>query len=81
MNIVLGLLSIAAGVVLVLKAEWFYRNFGPIEWAEMKLGSSGGSRLMYQLIGLVAILFGFLLIFNLFGGIVRLIFAPTATSF
>ncbi len=81
MNIVLGLLSIAAGVVLVLKAEWFYRNFGPIAWAEMKLGSSGGSRLMYQLIGLVAIFFGFLLIFNLFGGIVRMIFVPTAPSF
>ena len=44
-------------------------------------GSSGGSRLMYQLIGLVAIFFGFLLIFNLFGGIVRMIFVPTAPSF
>lgn len=68
MRILLGLLVAAFGVVLVLKSEWFMQNFGAIPWAEEHLGSSGGSRLMYKLIGLAFIFIGFLLITNLFGG-------------
>jgi hypothetical protein len=75
---VLGGLAIAAvGFVLVWKSEWFHVNFGAIQWAEEKMGSSGGSRLMYKLIGLVVLFISFLMITNLhkiffisvFGGI------------
>ena len=63
-----GILATAAGITLVIKSTWFYENFGSIAWAEEHLGSSGGSRLMYKLIGLIMIFIGFLLITGQFGG-------------
>lgn len=57
-----GVIAVVAGVFLVIKSEWFYENFGSIAWAEEHLGSSGGSRLMYKLVGLAMIFIGFLLV-------------------
>lgn len=57
-----GILAVVAGAVLIIKAEWFYENFGTIAWAEEHLGGSGGSRLMYKLVGLTMIFFGFLIV-------------------
>lgn len=68
MKILLGILITALGVILVIKTEWFLQNFGRIDWAEQKLGLNGGSRLMYKLIGIAVIFFGFLLITGMFGG-------------
>lgn len=68
MKILLGILITALGVTLVIKTEWFLQNFGRIDWAEQKLGLNGGSRLMYKLIGIAVIFFGFLLITGMFGG-------------
>jgi len=56
------------GVFAVLKTEWIVQNFGTNAWAENKLGTSGGSRLLYKLIGLVLIFIGFLLITGLYEG-------------
>ncbi|OGH83891.1 MAG: hypothetical protein A2469_04095 [Candidatus Magasanikbacteria bacterium RIFOXYC2_FULL_40_16] len=56
MKYILGILAILLGVVVVVKAEWFVINFGSIAWAEEHLGTSGGSRLMYKLIGLAMII-------------------------
>lgn len=66
-HIIIGLLMAAAGVLVIFKAEWFYQNFGSSAWAEEKFGSSGGSRLLYKLIGLVLIFFGFMTLTNLTG--------------
>lgn len=60
--IILGILIIAAGAFFLIKTEWFIQNFGRIAWFEEKLGSDGGSRLGYKLIGLVAIFIGILMI-------------------
>jgi len=65
-RIIIGFLVVALGSALVIKTEWFVENFGTNAWAEEKLGTSGGSRLFYKLLGLIAIFFGFLLITNLF---------------
>jgi hypothetical protein len=59
---------VLAGVSLVMKTEWFIQNFGNNSWAEEKLGASGGSRLLYKLIGIVLIFFGFLAVTNLMDG-------------
>ncbi|MFA5128075.1 MAG: hypothetical protein WC457_03690 [Patescibacteria group bacterium] len=59
-HIIIGILMMAAGTLLVFKAEWFYLNFGSISWAEEHMGTSGGSRLMYKLIGIAFIFFGML---------------------
>ena len=62
MNIFWGLLIIAAGVFLVVKTEWFLNNFGRIAWFEDKLGSEGGSRLGYKLVGIIALFIGIIVL-------------------
>ncbi len=59
--IILGLIVIAIGALLVIKTEWFVQNFGRVAWFEDKLGSEGGSRLGYKLLGILAIFIGIVL--------------------
>ncbi len=58
MSIIIGLIAIAIGVAFVIKTEWLLSNFGRIAWFEEKLGTEGGSRLGYKLIGLIFIFIG-----------------------
>lgn len=55
MKYVLALLGVAFGAFMVIKTEWLIQNIGTSEWAESKMGTSGGSRLFYKLIGLAII--------------------------
>ncbi len=59
--IILGIIIIAVGAVLILKTEWFLQNFGRIAWFEDKLGTEGGSRLGYKILGVIAIFIGIVL--------------------
>ena len=59
---ILGALVIAAGTFLVIKTEWFMTNFGRIAWFEDKLGSEGGSRLGYKILGVITIFIGIVLL-------------------
>jgi len=68
MQYFIGILLVLVGVALILKTEWFYENFGTVSWAEEHLGTSGGTRLFFKLVGLILIFFGFLLVTNLWGG-------------
>lgn len=76
MRIVAGIILVFLGATLVIKAEWFYQNFGEIGWAQAHLGAEGGSRLMYKLIGLALIIIGFLVMTGMIGGILLGIFSP-----
>lgn len=76
MSFVITIIGIAIGVLIVIKAEWFYQNFGSIPWAEAHLGAEGGSRLFYKLVGLAIILISLLYISGLFQSIVLSIFGP-----
>lgn len=68
MRYFIGIILVLIGVALVLKTEWFIQNFGSNAWAEEKFGTAGGSRLMYKLIGIAFIFFGFLAITNMING-------------
>lgn len=57
-QIILGAIMIAAGAGAVIKTEWIINNFGRMAWFEEKLGSDGGSRLGYKLIGIVVLTIG-----------------------
>lgn len=73
---IFGLILLISGPFLVIKSGWFLENFGRIQWAEDKLGTEGGTRFLYKLIGLLFMFIGLTMIFNLFGGIVMWIFSP-----
>ena len=62
MHIFISLLILAVGSLLVMKTDWFLNNFGKIDWFEDKLGTSGGSRLGYKLIGLILLFLGIIFI-------------------
>ncbi|MBT4209448.1 MAG: hypothetical protein HOE19_00825 [Candidatus Komeilibacteria bacterium] len=70
-NFIVGLLIAGIGYLLVWKSNWLLNNFGRIGWAEAHLGTEGGSRLMYKLIGSIIIIAGFLHATNLGGIFIR----------
>ncbi|MFA6255133.1 MAG: hypothetical protein WC675_03845 [Patescibacteria group bacterium] len=73
-RIILGLVIVVAGAVITIKAEWIYQNLGSIPTAEKYLGTEGGSRLAYKLIGILAAIVGFLVMTNMLGKILWAIF-------
>ncbi len=61
MQIILGIIITAVGSLLVIKTEWFIGNFGRLSWFEDKLGSEGGSRLGYKIIGVLVLTVGIIM--------------------
>ncbi len=57
-HIILGIIITVGGAYMVIKTEWLLNNFGRIAWFEEKLGSEGGSRLGYKLLGLIITFIG-----------------------
>ena len=68
MRYLLGTFIAVIGTLIVLKTEWIIANFGASAWAEEKFGTSGGSRLMWKVIGIILIFVGFLFITNMIQG-------------
>ncbi|MCF7820099.1 MAG: hypothetical protein K9M44_01360 [Candidatus Pacebacteria bacterium] len=65
MHIILGALMIALGTYIVIKTEKVLANFGRSAMFEKYLGSDGGSRLGYKLLGLLIIFIGIVTMFNM----------------
>jgi hypothetical protein len=59
--IIIGIILTVIGALFVIKTEWFLQNFGSIEFFDKNLGSSGGSRLGWKLLGLISIVIGILM--------------------
>ncbi|RJQ34387.1 hypothetical protein C4566_02255 [Candidatus Parcubacteria bacterium] len=57
-RLIVGIIIAFIGFVLVWKTEWFILNVGRIDWAEQHLGTEGGSRLAYKVLGTLIILAG-----------------------
>ena len=72
-RVIIGLIIAFIGAIITIKAEWFYNNFGAIPSAEKYLGTEGGSRLAYKLIGILIAIIGFLIMTNLIQSILGLI--------
>jgi hypothetical protein len=73
---IIGLIAIVVGIILILKTEWFVENFGSIAWAEEHLGTEGGTRIMYKLIGLSMIILSVMGMTGLLGEIIIGTFGP-----
>lgn len=76
----LWLFGVAFGSLMVIKAEWFLRTFGRIAWAEKNLGTEGGSRLFYKLLGIVAIIISFMGFTGFLGGAIFSVFGRFFTG-
>lgn len=70
-RIFLGLLITIAGALITIKADVVYRAVGPIPTAEKFLGTEGGSRLAYKLIGIILAILGFMIMTNLISGVLE----------
>lgn len=75
MKFFLGILGIGIGIILSLKYEWLLNNFGRIPSIEKYLGSFGGSRMFYQLLGVLVIFFSTLYMTGLLGKLIEAIFS------
>ncbi len=80
MKYVIGIILIGIGFVIIWKSNWLMDNMGRIEWAEMHLGSDGGTRLFYKLIGVVIILLSFLLMSGGLASGLAKVFNPNGPS-
>ncbi|NCQ16432.1 hypothetical protein GW814_02140 [Candidatus Falkowbacteria bacterium] len=76
MNIVIGAIILAVGALIVIKSEAVLNMFGRITFFEHYLGTEGGSRLGYKLVGLLTIFIGFLIMTNLIGGFLEWVLSP-----
>lgn len=72
----IGSAMLAAGAFLVIKTEWFIYNIGRIAWFEAKLGSEGGSRLGYKLVGIIIIIIGIIVITGSGDNFMRWLLSP-----
>lgn len=73
---ILGVVMLALGAFLVIKTEWMMTNFGRISWFEDKLGSSGGSRTGYKIIGVVILFLGVIFVTGSGEGFMSWLLAP-----
>lgn len=59
-RILIGIFIVIVGALITTKANWIYENLGGVAWAEEHLGTEGGSRLFYKLLGILICILGFL---------------------
>jgi hypothetical protein len=61
-----GLLISVVGALLVIKTERIIEMAGTSAWAEAKFGTSGGTRFMWKMIGLITVFIGFVIATDMF---------------
>jgi hypothetical protein len=76
MKFILGIIILILGVVIVMKSESFLRFFGRIGFFEKHLGTEGGSRLGYKMIGIFFIFIGILTMTGMIDGFMNWVLSP-----
>jgi hypothetical protein len=64
LRVLIGVAILGVGIFMVIRTRNILGFFGPIEWAERKIGG-GGSNLLYKLVGMLFCFIGMIVIFNL----------------
>jgi len=65
LHIIFGLIGMAVGAAITIYSEKILSAFGAIPFFEKYLGTEGGSRLGYKLIGILTFFIFMLVFFNL----------------
>lgn len=76
MHIIIGIIMIGLGGLIVIKSEAILNAFGRIGFFERYLGTEGGSRLGYKLVGILVVFIGMLVMTNMIGGFINWVFSP-----
>lgn len=76
MGYIVGILAIVAGAFMVVKTEAIVSMFGTSALAEQYLGTSGGTRLMYKLMGILFIVIALMGMTGLLGKVILAIIGP-----
>ncbi|RMD59203.1 hypothetical protein D6821_01750 [Candidatus Parcubacteria bacterium] len=71
-----GLFILGMGLLFVIKTEGVLRIMGRMDFFEKHLGTSGGSRLGYKMIGLILIGFGILMVTGLIDNFLAWLLSP-----
>jgi hypothetical protein len=80
MNIILGLILIAVGILITIKSETMLNTFGSVAFFEKYLGTEGGSRLGYKLLGILVFFIGVMLATNMFGDFITWLLSPLTNA-
>jgi hypothetical protein len=72
----LGAILMVAGFMIVWKTEAILSFFGPIGFFEKYLGSEGGSRLGWKLVGILFFFIGFLIMTGMINSFMLWILSP-----
>jgi hypothetical protein len=76
MHIIFGLIIAAVGAVMVVKSEAMLSAFGRMDFFEKYLGTDGGSRLGYKLIGIAITMIGFMVMTDMFTSFLETLLWP-----
>jgi hypothetical protein len=76
MSFIIGLIMTIVGGIVVVKSEKVLEFFGRSEFFEDKLGTAGGSRLGYKLLGLIVVFLGILTMTGLIQGFMEFVLSP-----
>jgi len=76
MKIVLGIIMMIVGIAMVVKTETVLKIFGRMAFFEEHLGTEGGSRLGYKMIGLVVFFLGLITATGMVGGFMNWLLGP-----
>ncbi|PIP27032.1 MAG: hypothetical protein COX30_04090 [Candidatus Moranbacteria bacterium CG23_combo_of_CG06-09_8_20_14_all_39_10] len=79
-QIIIGIVGIIVGTMMVAKSEWLLSAFGRVNWAEAHLGTEGGTRIFYKLLGLITIFVSLLIMTEMVEGVIITIFSPLFPS-
>ncbi len=71
MKFFLGLILTIVGFYFVWKTPKILSFFGRVDWAEKNMRLFGGTRMFYNLVGIVIILTGFAMMTGLAGGVAQ----------
>jgi hypothetical protein len=78
MRYVIGLIFTALGVMMVIKTEWVVDFSGRVDFAEKYLGTEGGTRIFWKLVGVIIVIVSWMYMFNLGESILRWLFLPAS---
>lgn len=76
MKYIIGIIAIIVGALMVIKSDAMLQAFGRVDWAEQHLGTSGGTRLFYKLLGIIIIIIALMGITGFLGSLILNIFGP-----